>query len=130
MDTSILQRLFAAKGTQAAHMPLAQEAGNLWAPKNGTPMPQHLDLANMKGGDPGAFESRMKSVEDAPMPPTGTLMLDRIEDGPKGPLGVMFDNQAGGPSRTVPMSQLPPGLREGANVYPGDIRPTRRMSSR
>jgi hypothetical protein len=130
MDLSILARLFAAKSGHGAPPPLTQEPGNLWAPKTASPMPEHLDLASMKGGDPGAFESRLKSVEDAPMPPTGTMMLDRIEDGPKGPLGVMFYAQGGGPSRSVPMGQLPPGLREGANVYPGDIRTTRRMSSR
>lgn len=127
MDTSILARLFAAKQGQGAPPPLTQEPGNLWAPKPVNPM--HLDLANM-GGDPGARESRMRSVEDAPMPPTGTMMLDRIEESPRGPLGVMFDAQAGGPTRSVPMGQLPPGLHEGGNVYPGDIRPTRRMSSR
>lgn len=127
MDLSILARLFAAKQGHGPQPQLTQEPGNLWAPKNVSPM--HLDLANM-GSDPGAMASRMKSVEDAPMPPTGTMMLDRVEDGPSGPLGVMFDAQAGGPTRSVPMGQLPPGLREGGNIYPGDIRPTRRMSSR
>lgn len=87
--------------------------------------PQVTDLDGMFGqGDPGAMESRMQSLGDAPMPPTGTMMLDRIENEPgmDSPLGVMYDPETEA-SMNMPMSRLPPGLREGGNIYPGDVQP-------
>lgn len=86
---------------------LEQEPGDLWGQGN-------IDLADPAVGDPGAMDMRMQSIDDSPMPPTGTMMLDRVEDDG---MGVMYDPETE-ETQNYPMGALPQDLQPGGYAFP------------
>lgn len=86
---------------------LEQEPGDLWG-NQGLDVPGEDMLPGM-----------MQQAQDAPMPPTGMMQLDRVEQGDDGyaDMGVMMDPETED-TQNFQMGALPQDLKPGGYAFP------------